>query len=71
MDKTDHLHWQNGHPNWWEWSDGWRGGADRSFIGETPPEEGREALMAASNHILDSQHDAWLDYKALVRTLTS
>ncbi len=64
MDKTDHHHWQNGHPNWWEWFDGWRGGADRSFIGEATLEEVREALMAASNNILESQHDVRLDYKA-------
>ena len=69
--RDDHQHWQSAHPSWWEWFDGWRGGADRSLIGEATPEEGREALMAASNNILDSQHDAWLDYKAWASTLSS
>ncbi len=69
--RDDHQHWQSAHPSWWEWFDGWRGGSDRSLIGEATAEEGREALMAASNNILDSQHDAWLDYKAWAGTLSS
>ena len=69
--RNDHQHWQSAHPSWWEWFDGWRKGSDKSFIGEVTPEEGRAALLAASNNILENQHDAWVDYKNWASTLTS
>ena len=69
--RSDHRHWQSAHPDWWEWFNTWRGGADRSFIGEQTPEEGRASLMAASDRILANTHDRWLEYKAWADTLSS
>ena len=69
--KDDHSHWQSAHPSWWEWFDGWRKGTDKSFLGEVTPEEGRKALTAASDRILDSQHDQWVKYKDWASGLSS
>ena len=44
MDKTDHHHWQNGHPNWWEWYESFRA-ADPPFIGDMSIEQGMQHII--------------------------
>ena len=61
MDKTDHHHWQNGHPNGWEWYESFRA-AVATFIGGMSIGEGMQHVVDTSDRVLadtKEEYDAW------------
>ncbi|MCY3958232.1 MAG: ABC transporter substrate-binding protein [Chloroflexi bacterium] len=68
MDKTDHHHWQNGHPNWWEWYESFRA-ADPPFIGDMSIEEGMQHIIATSDRVLENTKAEYDEWKAWIDAL--
>ncbi len=68
MDKTDHHHWQNGHPNWWEWYESFRA-ADATFIGDMTVEEGMQHIINTSNRVLEDTKEEYDSWKAWIEAL--
>ena len=68
MDKTDHHHWQNGHPNWWEWYESFRA-ADSPFIGDMSIEEGMQHIIDTSDRVLENTKEEYDSWKSWIEAL--
>ena len=68
MDKTDHHHWQNGHPNWWEWYESFRA-ATPPFIGDMSIEEGMQHIIDTSDRVLENTKEEYDEWKAWIDAL--
>ena len=68
MDKTDHHHWQNGHPNWWEWYESFRA-ADPPFIGDMSIEEGMQHIIDTSDRVLENTKEEYDSWKVWIEAL--
>ena len=68
MDKTDHHHWQMGHPNWWEWYESFRA-ADPPFIGDMSIEEGMQHIINTSDRVLENTKEEYDSWKAWIDAL--
>ena len=68
MDKTDHHHWQTGHPNWWEWYESFRAAAP-PFSGEMSIEAGMQRIIDISNRVLADTRQAYDSWKSWIEAL--
>ncbi|MYA60433.1 MAG: carbohydrate ABC transporter substrate-binding protein [Chloroflexi bacterium] len=68
MDKDDHHHWQNGHPNWWEWYESFRA-ATPPFIGDMSIEEGMQHIINTSDRVLEDNKEEYDSWKAWIDAL--
>ena len=68
MDKTDHHHWQNGHPNWWEWYESFRA-ADPPFIGDMSIEQGMQHIIDTSDRVLENTKEEYDSWKGWIEAL--
>ncbi|MCY3896637.1 MAG: hypothetical protein OXG17_09250 [Chloroflexi bacterium] len=68
MDKTDHHHWQNGHPNWWEWYESFRA-ADPPFTGLMSIEQGMQRIIKTSDRVLEDTRQKYDSWKSWIEAL--
>ncbi len=68
MDKTDHHHWQTGHPNWWEWYESFRAAAPL-FSGEMSIEAGMKRIIDTSDRVLADSRRAYDSWKSWIEAL--
>ena len=69
MDKDDHHHWQNGHPNWWEWYESFRA-ADAPFVDNNVSiEEGMQKIIDTSDRVLEDTKEEYDSWKAWIDAL--
>lgn len=68
MDKTDHHHWQNGHPNWWEWYESFRA-ADPPFSSLMSIEQGMQRIINTSDRVLEDTRQKYDSWKSWIEAL--
>ena len=68
MDKTDHHHWQMGHPNWWEWYESFRA-SNKAFILEESVEEGMQRVINTSDRVLGDTKEEYDTWQAWIEAL--
>ena len=68
MDKTDHHHWQTGHPSWWEWYESFRA-ADPLFNGDMSIDEGMQRIINTSDRVLENTKGEYDEWKAWIDAL--
>ena len=69
MDKTDHHHWQMGHPNWWEWYESFRAADAPSVDANVSVEEGMQEIINTSDRVLEDTKEAYDAWQAWIEAL--